>query len=71
MDKTGESDTDTKIFLTAAGNFVLKVLYDTQNVMVDLGRTDATGGFFKDAMVLVSPRLDANVVIDDLAVPTL
>lgn len=70
MDKTGESDTDTKIFLISAGNLVMKTLVETTNQEADLGRYDATGGFVKTYEVLQNKDLTKNVVIDDLAVPS-
>jgi hypothetical protein len=69
-DKLGASDTDTRILLIAKDNFVLKQLQPTQNVTVDLGRSDSVGGFIKDYQVLVCKDLTKNVLIDDIAVPS-
>ena len=69
MDKAGESNTDTKVFLIASNNLVLKTFWDIASVDADLGRLDSTGGYIKSAMALVSKRLTQNCVIDDLAVP--
>jgi hypothetical protein len=71
MDKAGESNTDTKIFLIGAGNLVMKVLKETGNVPVAQTRYDEVGGFISTYEVLVAKDLTKNVVIDDIAVPAI
>jgi hypothetical protein len=66
-DKNGAADTDTAMYLIAANNLVMKTLAETQNVMADLGRADAEGGYIKTYEVLVCKDLTKNVIIDDLA----
>jgi len=69
MDRTGEADGDTKVFLISANNLVMKTLADTQNVEANLGRYDAKGGYIKTYEVLQCKDLIKNVVIDDLVAP--
>lgn len=69
MDKAGQSDTDTAMFLIAADNLKMKVLREVANKEVDLQRYDAVGGYVSAYEVLVSPRLISNVVLHNVAVP--
>lgn len=68
-DKNGALDTDTVMYLIGANNLVMKTLAETQNVMADLGRLDAEGGYIKTYEVLVCKDLTKNVIIDDIATP--
>lgn len=69
MDKAGESNTDTKVFLIAQDNLVMKTLLELTNKEANLGRADAVGGYIQAYEALVCPRLDANVVINAIATP--
>ena len=68
-DKLGSADTDTAILLIAANNVVMKVLHETSNEEVDLGRYDSKGGVVKTYEVLKVKDLTKNVIIDDVAIP--
>ena len=68
-DKLGAADTDTRLLLIAKNNVVMKVLDETKQLGVDLGRSDAQGGYIRTMQVLKVKDLTKNVVIDDVQVP--
>ena len=63
MDKAGESDTDTAIFLLGKGIWEMRVLKEATNEMVDLGRYDVVGGYIKTYEVLVCKDLTKNCLL--------
>lgn len=67
MSTAGASDTDTAIFLIAANNYEMRVLKEVSNHMLGVTRYDTEGGYLTVYEVLVTPRLNHNVLIYGLS----